>query len=242
MAPISCEKETSLSGARALRADDLEELCSLDEQSLRARIAREVSRGKTRVALIPDLKTMQWHHAREEFAGREMLGREPDVKGAHADCRDGSRVWCIWTRTFGSTEAGNTLNILRFFIEGEEDAVRENPGIKDDLTDLESTDQAKVHGAAAVLHAAQIEAARWGMKDVQIWNRKLSFLSNTLLSLTTFGVARLVLRVEELLGLVSLLQIHPERGILTPKSFSIALDCQSGSSTRAIDGDYTPER
>ena len=175
MAPIGSEKETALSGARPLRADDLEELCSLDEQSLRADIARDVSTNKTRVALIPDLETIRWHHAREEFAGREMLGREPDIKGAHSDCQNISRVWCIWTRTFGSTEAGNTLHILRFFVEGEENSVRDESKTGGELSDLTSTDQAKLHGAAAVLHAAQLEAAKWDMKDVQIWNRKALF-------------------------------------------------------------------
>ena len=99
-----------------------------------------------------------------------MLGREPDIKGAHVDCEDTSQVWCIWTRTFGSTEAGNTLNILRFFIQGEEDTVRDESEAGGNCTELKTTDQAKIHGAAAVLQAAQVEAARWDMKDVQIWN------------------------------------------------------------------------
>lgn len=126
--------------------------------------------NKTRVALIPDLKTMQWHHAREEFAGREMLGREPEIKGAYTGCEGSSQVWCIWTRTFGSTEAGNTLNILRIFVEGEENSVRDGSKTGGQLVDLKSTDQARLQGAAAVLRAAQVEAARWDMKDVQIWN------------------------------------------------------------------------
>ena len=140
----------------------------MDEKLLRADIVRDVPSNKVRVALIPDLETMQWHHAREEFAGKEMLGRMPDIKGAHADCEDGSQAWCIWTRTFGSTEAGNTLNILRFFIEGGN--VRDESETKDDFTGSSSIDQAKLHGIAAVLHAAQVEAASWDMKDVQIWN------------------------------------------------------------------------
>ena len=99
-----------------------------------------------------------------------MLGREPDIKGAHIHCEDGSQVWCIWTRTFGSTEAGNTLNILRFFIEGENNTVRIESQTAHDLTDLKRIHQAKLQGAAAVLHAAQVEAAKWDMKDVQIWS------------------------------------------------------------------------
>ena len=167
---MSREKETAFSRARPLRADDLEELCNLDEQSLRAGIARDIPRKKTRVALIPDIKTIQWHHAREEFAGREMLGREPDIKGAHTRCEDNSQVWCIWTRTFGSTEAGNTLNILRFFIEGEEHTPRDESDAIGDPADSESIDHAKLHAAVAVLRASQVEAARWDMKDVQVWN------------------------------------------------------------------------
>ncbi len=170
MAPVSTEKETALSESRPLRANDLGELCSLDERLLRAGIVRDLPPEKTRVALIPDLNVMQWHHAREEFAGREMLDREPEIKGAYMDCEDGSQVWCIWTRTFGSTEAGNTLNILRLFIEGENNTVRDESQVAHDLKNLKSIHQAKLQGAAAVLHAAQIEAAKWDMKDVQIWN------------------------------------------------------------------------
>ena len=99
-----------------------------------------------------------------------MLGQEPDIKGAHALCEDGSQVWCIWTHTFGSTEARNTLNILRFYIEGEEDTARYDSEAVGDLTDLKSINHAKLQAAAAVLHEAQVEAARWNMKDVQMWN------------------------------------------------------------------------
>ena len=170
MAPVSSDEGTALTGAKLLRADDLEKLCSLDEKLLRAGMARDEPGGNTRVALISDLVTIQWHHAREEFAEREMLGRTPDIKGAYVDCEDGSQVWCIWTRTFGNTEAGNTLNVLRFFIEGDEDTVRGESETTGDFTNLESTVHAKLRGAAAVLRAAQAEAASWNMADVQIWN------------------------------------------------------------------------
>ena len=173
MAPVSAEKYAALSEARVLRADDLEELCNLDEQWLRTGIAEDVSDKKIRVALIPDLKTIQWHHAREEFAGTEMLGRTPDIKGAYINCKDNSRVWCIWTRTFGSTEAENTLNILRLVIEGEENASRYECDAVSDTRDLKSINHARLNGTAAVLRAAQAEAARWSMKDVQIWNPSL---------------------------------------------------------------------
>ena len=109
---------------------------------------------------------MQWHHAREEFAGKEMLGRDPVLKGAYAKTESGGRVWCIWTRTFGNTEAGNTLNILRFVIEGDQIS-RSNEG---QTVTRGDSDRAKIQAGAAVLRAAQLEAAKWNMNDVQLWN------------------------------------------------------------------------
>ena len=52
-----------------------------------------------------------------------------------------------------------------------------------------------------------------------MWVRKLSFLSNTFLIRISFYVARRVLGVEELPGLVSLLQFYSDKDVLTPKSF-----------------------
>jgi hypothetical protein len=152
--------------SRPLLAGDLAKLCSLDDQWLRDSISKPANIPSIRVALIPDIKTMQWHHAREEFAGREMLGKDPDIKGAYSTTVNGDQVWCIWTRTFGSTADGNTLNILRFIIEGEQ-LVRQN---ENDPIVLEPSDQAKARAGAAVLRAAQEEAARWEMGNVQIWN------------------------------------------------------------------------
>ena len=139
----------------------------MDEQWLRAEIEQlQDEEPKIFVALIPDVKTIQWHHAREEFAGNELLGRDPDIKGAYAKTELGHQVWCIWTRTFGSTEAGNTLNILRFVIQG--DQLLRSDG--KEFTRHDASIQASIQAGAAVLRAAQLEAANWNMNDVQIWN------------------------------------------------------------------------
>ena len=124
------------------------------------------SHSKIRVALIPDAKTMIWHHAREEFAAKEMLGKDPNIKGAFVKTNAGDQVWCIWTRTFGSNEAGNTLHILRFVIEGEGLACTSET--KHFVS--EPSDKAKVRAGAALLQAAQLEASKWDMKDIQVWN------------------------------------------------------------------------
>lgn len=146
---------------------DLAEMCALDEKMLREEIGRPTkSERNIRVALIPDVKTMVWHHAREEFAAKEMLATVPDIKGAYIKTSAGDQMWCIWTRTFGSDEAGNTLHILRFMIEGERLArFSETEPIV-----LEPSDQAKVQGGAALLQAAQLEASKWDMRNVEVWN------------------------------------------------------------------------
>jgi len=165
LSPVSSEEKSS--GARYLHAEDLPELCRLDERWLRGQLEqRQISDSNILVALIPDAKTIRWHHAREEFAGKELLGRDPSFKGAYAKTEAGEQVWRIWTRTFGSNEAGNTLNILRFVIEGDQ-VLRsdgERPGSRD------ASQRGRIRAGAAVLRAAQLEAARWKMNDVQLWN------------------------------------------------------------------------
>lgn len=113
---------------------------------------------------------MQWHHAREDFLGKELLGRTPEIRGALASSEKGSRVWCVWARTFGPTESDNTFCILRMINEGEseldvEESIANRPSLGQDILD-----QDEVLATAAVMRAAQLEAAEWTMNDVQIWN------------------------------------------------------------------------
>ena len=164
-------EDCSRNNARLLYAHDLAELCALDEKMLREEMARPTSnKSKVRVALIPDIETIQWHHAREDFAAQEMIGRDPDIKGAYVRTGEGHRVWCVWTRTFGNEEAGNTLNILRLVVEGEGSAGRQDSEASEQSLSSGRPEEAKIRAGAAVLRAAQIEAAKWDMKDVQVWN------------------------------------------------------------------------
>ncbi len=163
-----------LPGTTAILAHDISNLCNLDESYIRAKLSQAPAKDspETRVALIPDAHTIQWHHAREEFAADELFDRHPEVKGAMADSRTpGGRVWCIWTRTYGTDTAGNTLNILRLVIEGEDDIIRQaaEPEEEDD-EGLDALAQKKMRATMLVLQAAQHEAAKWGMRDVQVWN------------------------------------------------------------------------
>lgn len=151
------------------KSQDLSTLCRVDEEMLRKALGQPSHDASTlRVALIPDLKTIQWHHAREEFAAKELLNRNPEAKGAYVTTNEDEKAWCIWLRTYGNDDFGNTLHILRFCIQGEEQQLQ---GVENEaLGDVEGQDKRKIRAGAAVLEAAQHEARTWNMKDVQMWN------------------------------------------------------------------------
>ena len=154
-----------------LHDNDLVDLCRADEAALRTRIA-ELTEGLSavQVALLPDMATMQWHKAREDFVAKELLGKTPEIRGAIVNAEKDLRVWCIWTRTFGSRESENTLNILRMVIEREQDLLIRKPGANGASMQSNESNQGQVLATAAVLRAAQREAAKWTMNEVQVWN------------------------------------------------------------------------
>ena len=115
---------------------------------------------------------MQWHHSREDFLAQEILGRKPEIKGAIVDLGEGGKVWCIWTRTFGSQESGNVLHILRLVVE-QDDEFGQIHTATDQVPSCEIKDGRKRKRAQAVvsvLKSAQREAAKWEMRSVEIWN------------------------------------------------------------------------
>lgn len=138
---------------------------------MRKHAVREALKGKAVVALVPDVETLEWHHAREDFVGKELYGKVPEIKGAIVGTEPGKRVWCIWTRMWYNSDPSdpkdNALHILRLVIEDPE------------YTDYEAATEegaAALHGSgvaaatAALLAAAQVEASKWTMGEVDIWN------------------------------------------------------------------------
>lgn len=153
----------------ALYADDLAELCDVDETLLKSSMENRLSHSsKTQVAFIPDLQTHLWQHAREEFASKELLDKLPDTKGAIATTGQGKRVWCTWTRMFGDTEAANILYILRMVIEDEINSKND-----DAVEQAEIQNKSKrelVLATASILNMARQEATKWKMQSVRMWN------------------------------------------------------------------------
>ncbi|KAF2131391.1 hypothetical protein P153DRAFT_364981 [Dothidotthia symphoricarpi CBS 119687] len=155
----------SLPTARPLYAEDLDELCKIDQALMRRSLELRSKSSKTAIALLPDIETVEWHHAREEFVGMELHGKVPKVKGAVVGTEQGKRVWCYWTRVWynaNPAEAkGNTLHILRIVVEDEDDLSR---------VDGSSTDHSHDAAIAALLAMAQREAEEWRLEHVEAWN------------------------------------------------------------------------
>lgn len=145
----------NLPTARPLYDDDLVELCTIDENLVRRNFESRSKNSNTAVALVPDIESIRWHHAREEFVGKELHGSMPRVKGAIVGSEKGKRVWCYWTRMWYNEDPkdakGNTLHILRLVVEDE---------CRGD----------SVHEIAALLLMAQHEAEKWKLEEVEAWN------------------------------------------------------------------------
>lgn len=150
------------SEATPLFALDLGELCQEDDMMIRKAMSSRVPDGKTRMMMIPDHRQMLWHHVREEFICKKLLGKSPKVKGAMAG-KPGSRVWVIWTHKFDGKpedlEAGSTLYILRLVIE------KQGPE-----GNVSSKDRAEVkESLKIVIQSAQAEAVEWKLQSVTMW-------------------------------------------------------------------------
>ena len=176
--PSNSSPKNALRGVGKLESEDLEELCAIDASILRARLSRDSS-PQTMVALLPDYATLQWHHAREDFVATELhpangKGTTPEFmdggRGAIIEVKDGSRVWCYWTRVWTNPQedAPNTLHILRIVIEKEYPDFRAASSSGIETAKKESSDV--VEGIASLLAYAQVQAKRSGMHEVQIWN------------------------------------------------------------------------
>jgi hypothetical protein len=163
-------------GPRPLKASDLAVLCLDDEKVLRKSLSlAPLPPGKkARVAFVPNVETMAWHHSREEFFAKELLDTYPEAKGAIIGEKEGERAWVIWTRVWGEepeqdkATASGTLYILRLVCEGEDYLITALPGQEHSQITLNRKDsQSQIF---ALLLEAQKEAGLWGMKDVKLWN------------------------------------------------------------------------
>lgn len=112
----------------------------------------------TRISFLPDWKTIEWHHTREEFIGpiaRPHMKIKPEFKGAISP--DGKR-WMVWNRDYLGEPLLYVLRIARLPLDPEEDLEK---GIED-MADL--------------LRAASAESEKWGLNRIIIWNPDMETL------------------------------------------------------------------
>ncbi|KAL7793068.1 hypothetical protein V8C37DRAFT_379185 [Trichoderma ceciliae] len=151
--------EFDASTVTLLYDDDLPALAERDEELIRRDIAlpNPADASKTRVAVIPDIDTLQWHFYRQAFICNTAFGRKPTVHGAlYTSPSHGSRVWGLFERNhYGGPEKPekNMLSFLRFVIE--DDAMPD-----DELS----------RAVVGIFRAAEREAREWSCSKVEIWN------------------------------------------------------------------------
>ncbi|KAI9761031.1 MAG: hypothetical protein M4579_001294 [Chaenotheca gracillima] len=166
---------SQLPPTRDLHTQDLSTLCSADEALMRRDLTTHSSNHKFRVALIPDVETMSWHHAREEFVAQQIFNRKPEIKGAIVGDQAGSRAWVIWARVWGNElgaeDPDHKLYILRLVVEGRNAAKRtENGSVPTSASTDAHHDKNQRDMIKSLLVAAQLEAGRWKLKEVHLWN------------------------------------------------------------------------
>lgn len=150
---------------RLLRANDLVDLCQKDERLLRQSLQDFTTQScDFRLAWIPDVATMEWHHAREEFLSAELLGKVPDIKGALVESGSGQSAWIIWSRSYSKTHKDNVLYILRIVVDGE-------------AYSSKRVDPKRTQQVVDCLSAAQEQAEIWGMTSVELWNPSPTILA-----------------------------------------------------------------
>lgn len=166
--PATSTTSAKLPTVHYLESQDLASLCERDEQLMHHRLGSKKHAGPA-VALVPDIATLEWHRARENFVSKELYGRSPTVCGAMVGDTEGQRVWCYWTCiwTNPQEDSPNTMHILRLVVEEETD---DNQGPASEHRAKGVANSVIAHKIAALFAAAQSEAKEWDMKEVQIWN------------------------------------------------------------------------
>lgn len=141
--------ESGETDVRYLRAGDVAALCVRDITALREQLAQPSL--KTRIALLPDYQTFEWHWAREDYLAKYLRGctdRKPEIKGAIT--ADGKR-WMVWKRDF--SKGSSQIDVLRL--------VNLSTGGSEEEEERE---------LAKLFHAACREAAAWELSKVCLWN------------------------------------------------------------------------
>ncbi|KAF8534583.1 hypothetical protein BDD12DRAFT_755913, partial [Trichophaea hybrida] len=139
--------DATIPGTNYIRSADVASLCIRDISALKDSLSRPCDHFRTKVAFVPDYQTMEWHWTREEFVGLVLRKFKPEIKGVITT--DGKR-WMIWCRDFGKT---SQLYIIRYV------------NLSSGQDDTEEEEQ-----VSNLIRAAGLEARKWGLQKVTLWN------------------------------------------------------------------------
>ncbi|CCX29754.1 hypothetical protein FPQ18DRAFT_308091 [Pyronema domesticum] len=178
--------ESTMTGITPLVRASIPALCAQDIALVKSHLLTPPSHKKSRIAFIPDYNTMDWHWTREEFIApvlRAHMNEAPEIKGAIT--KDGKR-WVLWNRDFATKSS--QLYIIRYVDlskqpreSRESSALSQSPrsslssgseSSNSDNSDSESEqeDQEEQEQLSALLTAAAMEAKKWGLAKVTMWN------------------------------------------------------------------------
>jgi hypothetical protein len=197
------------SSVKAVLESDLEDLCKRDEVIIRSQMAKPTADFETRFTIIPNLAHAGWHIGKEDFATQHLFGKPPSAKGAIAG-PPGSQVWATWARRYygrhDAEETSNVLYILRLVMELDETATR----LPSDSTKILIQDVYKEQAQylKAVLQAAQVEAAKWKLDVIKLWDP-----TPLVLDLLAQSGMEYVIRERQEDSIASLLWYNHEGGI-----------------------------
>lgn len=154
----------AVAGITDITDAQLPALAERDETLLRNTIASPSPNGShmTRVAVIPDMDTLNWHYRREDFIHNHVYGHKPTVRGAlyTSPISSSVRVWALWTRTRsggGGTEGNPVQSILHFLRLVVED-------------EAATSDEELVTALRGILTVANREASEWSCTRFDTWN------------------------------------------------------------------------
>lgn len=161
-----------LPAVQYITAEELPELCAQDEKVLRSRLVKQSQQDSSKVvAIIPDARTIQWHNARADFFAKELFNKTLVNKGAVVEISAGRRAWCYWQHRWNKVEQDedNKLYILHLAVDhdaGDDFSPASDQGVEE----VSAKHGDAVEAVAALLAAAQAEAATWNLDIVTHWN------------------------------------------------------------------------
>jgi hypothetical protein len=98
---VLASESIKLMCAEYLTSEKLEELCIINQEVRRVSLVNDETSSK-KMAVIPDLQHMQWHHAKEESVRLSNSFREDALCQRYYHWFTRLEIWVVWTHRYDS--------------------------------------------------------------------------------------------------------------------------------------------